>query len=198
MLNPTWTPPPAQTSSGPDLAWPSCTLCPQAPKDSEEEPLLLSLAADPEVGAAEIALSPRSSRSRELLQNQVQKLTLELEEQKGQAQLVRGRWDQGVGCGRGAEGAGRGWPWPAGSAEGPALPEQEKAHLEERLLQTRNTLRQLEAELQALQKSCLLQLARSSWVGRMLRSSTGSVEVSLASGRPPTPKSALLGLPSDS
>ncbi|XP_024604883.1 lamin tail domain-containing protein 2 isoform X1 [Neophocaena asiaeorientalis asiaeorientalis] len=82
----------------------------------------------------------RSSRSRELLQNQVQKLTLELEEQKGQAQL-------------------------------------EKAHLEERLLQTRNTLRQLEAELQALQKSCLLQLARSSWVGRMLRSSTGSVEV---------------------
>uniref|UniRef100_A0A8C9BJI9 Lamin tail domain containing 2 n=1 Tax=Phocoena sinus TaxID=42100 RepID=A0A8C9BJI9_PHOSS len=88
-----------------------------------------------------IALSPRSSRSQELLQNQVQKLTLELEEQKGQAQL------------------------------------QEKAHLEERLLQTRNTLRQLEAELQALQKSCLLQLARSSWVGRMLRSSTGSVEV---------------------
>ncbi|XP_007466053.1 PREDICTED: uncharacterized protein C11orf35 homolog [Lipotes vexillifer] len=82
----------------------------------------------------------RSSRSRKLSQNQVQKLTLELEEQKGQAQL-------------------------------------EKAHLEEQLLQTRNTLRQLEAELQALQKSCLLQLARSSWVGRMLRSSTGSVEV---------------------
>nr|XP_030706796.1 lamin tail domain-containing protein 2 isoform X1 [Globicephala melas] len=82
----------------------------------------------------------RSSCSRKLLQNHVQKLTLELEEQKGQAQL-------------------------------------EKAHLEERLLQTRNTLRQLEAELQALQKSCLLQLARSSWVGRMLRSSTGSVEV---------------------
>lgn len=151
------------------------------------------MAADPEVGAAEIALSPRSSCSRKLLQNQVQKLTLELEEQKGQAQLVRGRWDQGVGCGRGAEGAGRGWPWPAGSAEGPALPEQEKAHLEERLLQTRNTLRQLEAELQALQKSCLLQLARSSWVGRMLRSSTGSVEVSLASGhpRPPSPPSSV-------
>ncbi|XP_026946416.1 lamin tail domain-containing protein 2 isoform X1 [Sagmatias obliquidens] len=82
----------------------------------------------------------RSSCSRKLLQNQVQKLTLELEEQKGQAQL-------------------------------------EKAHLEKRLLQTRNTLQQLEAELQALQKSCLLQLARSSWVGRMLRSSTGSVEV---------------------
>ncbi|KAB0390998.1 hypothetical protein E2I00_019899, partial [Balaenoptera physalus] len=134
------TPPPAQTSSGPDLAWPSCTLCPQAPNDSEEEPLLLSLAADPEVGAAEIALSPRSSRSRKFSQNQVQKLTLELEEHKEQAQL-------------------------------------EKAHLEERLLQTGNTLRQLEAELQALQKSCLLQLARSSWVGRMLRSSTGSVEV---------------------
>uniref|UniRef100_A0A8C0D1W8 Lamin tail domain containing 2 n=1 Tax=Balaenoptera musculus TaxID=9771 RepID=A0A8C0D1W8_BALMU len=88
-----------------------------------------------------IALSPRSSRSRKFLQNQVQKLTLELEEHKEQAQL------------------------------------QEKAHLEERLLQTGNTLRQLEVELQALQKSCLLQLARSSWVGRMLRSSTGSVEV---------------------
>ncbi|XP_029062660.1 lamin tail domain-containing protein 2 isoform X4 [Monodon monoceros] len=85
----------------------------------------------------------RRSRSRKLLQNQVQKLTLELEEQKGQAQL-------------------------------------EKAHLEEQLLQTRNTLRQLEAELQALQKSCLLQLARSSWVDRMLRSSTGSVEVMTA------------------
>ena len=103
-------------------------------------------------------------------------------------------WDQGAGCGTQAGvrmgGPGRGWPWPAGSAEGPAhlwaLPEQEKAHLEERLLQTGNTLRQLEAELQALQKSCLLQLARSSWVGRMLRSSMGSVEVSLAPGpRPP-------------
>ncbi|KAJ8795543.1 hypothetical protein J1605_002305 [Eschrichtius robustus] len=82
----------------------------------------------------------RSSRSRKFLQNQVQKLTLELEEHKEQAQL-------------------------------------EKAHLEERLLQTGHTLRQLEAELQALQKACLLQLARSSWVGRMLRSSTGSVEV---------------------
>ncbi|XP_061058341.1 lamin tail domain-containing protein 2 isoform X5 [Eubalaena glacialis] len=82
----------------------------------------------------------RSSRSRKFLQNQVQRLTLELEGQKEQAQL-------------------------------------EKAHLEERLLQTGNTLRQLEAELQAFQRSCLLQLARSSWVGRMLRSSTGSVEV---------------------
>eukprot|EP00069_Balaena_mysticetus_P005841 bmy_04976T0 len=110
------------------------------PAESEEEPLLLSMAADPEVGAAEIALSPRSSRSRKFLQNQVQRLTLELEGQKEQAQL-------------------------------------EKAHLEERLLQTGNTLRQLEAELQAFQRSCLLQLARSSWVGRMLRSSTGSVEV---------------------
>ncbi|XP_054939150.1 lamin tail domain-containing protein 2 isoform X1 [Physeter macrocephalus] len=85
----------------------------------------------------------RSSHSRKLLQNQVRKLTLELEEQKEQAQL-------------------------------------EKAHLEERLLQTGDTLRQLEAELQALQKSCLLQLARSSWVGRMLRSSVGSVEVVMA------------------
>ncbi|XP_029062658.1 lamin tail domain-containing protein 2 isoform X2 [Monodon monoceros] len=69
-----------------------------------------------------------------------------------------------------------------GRAEGtgPAGEGQEKAHLEEQLLQTRNTLRQLEAELQALQKSCLLQLARSSWVDRMLRSSTGSVEVMTA------------------
>ncbi|XP_064347989.1 lamin tail domain-containing protein 2 isoform X3 [Camelus dromedarius] len=84
---------------------------------------------------------PRSSRSQEkFLQNQVQKLTLQLKGQKEQAQL-------------------------------------EKARLEERLLQMRNTLQQMEAELQALRKSCLLQLARSSWVGRILRSSTGSVEV---------------------
>uniref|UniRef100_A0A8C6CZU0 Lamin tail domain containing 2 n=1 Tax=Moschus moschiferus TaxID=68415 RepID=A0A8C6CZU0_MOSMO len=54
---------------------------------------------------------------------------------------------------------------------------QEKKRLEERLQQTEDTLQQLEAELQAFQKSCLLQLARSSWVGRVLRSSTGSVEV---------------------
>ncbi|XP_016872968.1 lamin tail domain-containing protein 2 isoform X5 [Homo sapiens] len=58
-----------------------------------------------------------------------------------------------------------------------ALSEQEKEHLEERLLQTTRTLQEMEAELQNLQKSCLLQLARSSWVGRMLRSQTGSVEV---------------------
>ncbi|XP_035578593.1 lamin tail domain-containing protein 2 isoform X6 [Zalophus californianus] len=84
----------------------------------------------------------RSARNREkFLQNQVQKLTLELKEQKEQAQL------------------------------------QEKSQLEERLLQTVTTMQQLEAELQAFQKSCLLQLARSSWVGRILRSSTGSVEV---------------------
>ncbi|VFV36240.1 Hypothetical predicted protein [Lynx pardinus] len=76
-----------------------------------------------------------SHRQEKLLQNQVQKLTLELKGQKEQAQLVRGRWDQ----------------------------ELEKS--------------QLETELQAFQRSCLLQLARSSWVGRMLRSSTGSVEV---------------------
>uniref|UniRef100_A0A4X1VZ79 Lamin tail domain containing 2 n=2 Tax=Sus scrofa TaxID=9823 RepID=A0A4X1VZ79_PIG len=91
--------------------------------------------------AAEVAPPPRSSRSREkILQHQVQKLMLELKEQKEQAQL-------------------------------------EEVHLEERLLQAGNTLQQLEAELQAFQKSCLLQLARSSWVGRILRSSTGSVEV---------------------
>uniref|UniRef100_A0A8C9DVM0 Lamin tail domain containing 2 n=1 Tax=Prolemur simus TaxID=1328070 RepID=A0A8C9DVM0_PROSS len=83
----------------------------------------------------------RSSCSQEkFLQNQVQKLTLELKEQKEQAQ-------------------------------------REKEDLEERLLQTTNTLQQLEAELQTFQKSCLLRLAQSSWVGRMLRSQTGSVEV---------------------
>ncbi|KAM9763489.1 lamin tail domain-containing protein 2 [Dama dama] len=83
----------------------------------------------------------RSLRSQDkFLQNQVQKLTLELKAQKEKAQL-------------------------------------EKERLEERLQQTGDALQQLEAELQAFQKSCLLQLARSSWVGRMLRSSTGSVEV---------------------
>ncbi|XP_059242787.1 lamin tail domain-containing protein 2 [Mustela nigripes] len=83
----------------------------------------------------------RSARNQEkFLQNQVQKLTLDLKKQKEQAQL-------------------------------------EKTQLEERLLQTATTMQQLEAELQAFQKSCLLQLARSSWVGRILRSSTGSVEV---------------------
>ncbi|XP_045872038.1 lamin tail domain-containing protein 2 isoform X2 [Meles meles] len=83
----------------------------------------------------------RSAHNQEkFLQNQVQKLTLDLEKQKEQAQL-------------------------------------EKSQLEERLLQTTATMQQLEAELQAFQKSCLLQLARSSWVGRILRSSTGSVEV---------------------
>lgn len=83
----------------------------------------------------------RSSCGQEkLLQIQVQKLTVELKEQKKQAQL-------------------------------------EKEHLEKQLLQTSTALQQLEAELQALQKSCLLHLARSSWLGRMLRSSTGSVEV---------------------
>ncbi|XP_040111168.1 lamin tail domain-containing protein 2 [Oryx dammah] len=53
--------------------------------------------------------------------------------------------------------------------------QKEKAQLEKKRLEER--LQQLEAELQAFQKSCLLQLARSSWVGRVLRSSTGSVEV---------------------
>ncbi|XP_047679523.1 lamin tail domain-containing protein 2 isoform X3 [Prionailurus viverrinus] len=67
-----------------------------------------------------------SHRQEKLLQNQVQKLTLELKGQKEQAQLEKS---------------------------------------------------QLETELQAFQRSCLLQLARSSWVGRVLRSSTGSVEV---------------------
>ncbi|XP_040139813.2 lamin tail domain-containing protein 2 isoform X5 [Ictidomys tridecemlineatus] len=74
------------------------------------------------------------------LQEQVEKLTLELKAQKEQAQL-------------------------------------EKEHLEEQLMQTVSMLQQLEAQLQAFQKSCLLQLACSSWVGRVLRSPTGSVEV---------------------
>ncbi|XP_033063837.1 lamin tail domain-containing protein 2 isoform X5 [Trachypithecus francoisi] len=83
----------------------------------------------------------RSSHSQEkFLQNQIQKLTLELKEQKERAQ------------------------W-------------EKEHLEERLLQTTRALQEVEAEVQNLQKSCLLQLAHSSWVGRMIRSQTGSVEV---------------------
>lgn len=80
------------------------------------------------------------------------------------------------------QGPSKGWPW--GSVPGEdcahlcALLEQEKSQLEESVLQTTTNIQQLEAELQAFQKSCLLQLARSSWVGRILRSSTGSVEVS--------------------
>ncbi|XP_078197958.1 lamin tail domain-containing protein 2 isoform X7 [Callithrix jacchus] len=86
----------------------------------------------------------RSSHSQErLLQSQVQKLTLQLKEQKEQAQ------------------------W-------------EKEYLEEQLLETTRRLQEVEAELQNFQKSCLLQLARSSWVGRMLQSQTGSVEVVMA------------------
>ncbi|XP_004717248.1 lamin tail domain-containing protein 2 [Echinops telfairi] len=83
----------------------------------------------------------RGSRNQErVLQNRVQKLTLELKEQKQQAQL-------------------------------------EKEQLQQQLVQTLQTLQKLEEELQAFQKSCLLQLAGSSWVGRILRSQTGSVEV---------------------
>ncbi|XP_070282371.1 LOW QUALITY PROTEIN: lamin tail domain-containing protein 2 [Myotis yumanensis] len=74
------------------------------------------------------------------LQIQVQKLALELKQQKEQAQL-------------------------------------EKKTLEEKLEQTKTVVQQLEAQLEALHKSCLVKLASSSWVGRMLRSSTGSVEV---------------------
>ncbi|XP_028642695.1 lamin tail domain-containing protein 2 [Grammomys surdaster] len=55
--------------------------------------------------------------------------------------------------------------------------QQEKQQLEEKLQQNLCAMQQLETELQTFQKSCLLQLARSSWVGRMLRSQTGSVEV---------------------
>ncbi|XP_037371551.1 lamin tail domain-containing protein 2 [Talpa occidentalis] len=75
-----------------------------------------------------------------LLQNQVQKLTVELKEEKERA-------------------------------------EQVKAHLEQQLQHALSTLQQLEAQLHVFQKSCLLQLARASWLGCMLRSSTGSVEV---------------------
>nr|XP_020037532.1 lamin tail domain-containing protein 2 [Castor canadensis] len=83
----------------------------------------------------------RSSCSQDkFLQNQVQKLTLELKAQKELAQL-------------------------------------EKEQLENRLTQTLHTLQQLEAELQTFQKSCLLQLACSSWVDHIVRSQTGSVEV---------------------
>ncbi|KAH0508098.1 Lamin tail domain-containing protein 2 [Microtus ochrogaster] len=83
----------------------------------------------------------RNSKSQDrFLQNQVQKLTLELKTQKEQAQL-------------------------------------EKERLEEKLRQNHRTMQQMEAELQTFQKSCLLQLARSSWVGRVIRSQTGSVEV---------------------
>lgn len=91
----------------------------------------------------------------------------------------------GSGPGDPSWGEGRGWgqPWRPGLEKALlhlwALLEQEKAQLEEQLLQTMNTLQQMEAELQGFQKSCLLQLAQSSWVGRVLRSSTGSVEVSL-------------------
>ncbi|XP_010859414.1 PREDICTED: lamin tail domain-containing protein 2 [Bison bison bison] len=98
-------------------------------------------APHPGTGSGLLPLGIWSSRSKDkFLQNQVQKLTLELKAQKEKAQL-------------------------------------EKKRLEERLQQAEDALRQLEAELQAFQKSCLLQLARSSWVGRVLRSSTGSVEV---------------------
>ncbi|XP_032977411.1 lamin tail domain-containing protein 2 [Rhinolophus ferrumequinum] len=89
---------------------------------------------------AGLPLERSSCGQEKLLQIQVQKLTVELKEQKKQAQL-------------------------------------EKEHLEKQLLQTSTVLQQREAELQALHKSCLLHLARSSWLGRMLRSSTGSVEV---------------------
>uniref|UniRef100_A0A2K5CMN5 Lamin tail domain containing 2 n=1 Tax=Aotus nancymaae TaxID=37293 RepID=A0A2K5CMN5_AOTNA len=81
-----------------------------------------------------------SHRQERLLQSRVQKLTLQLKEQKERAQ------------------------W-------------QKEYLEDRLLETTRRLQEVEAELQNFQKSCLLQLARSSWVGRMLRSQTGSVEV---------------------
>lgn len=71
---------------------------------------------------------------------------------------------------------------------------QEKEQLEERLQQNLCTMQQMEAELEAFQKSCLLQLARSSWVGRVLKSQTGSVEVSLCSW-PDTSQASLPNTP---
>ncbi|OBS70903.1 hypothetical protein A6R68_00572 [Neotoma lepida] len=102
--------------------------------------ILQEVAGIPPERRAEIAPPTRNSKNRDkFLQNQVQKLTLELKAQKEQAQL-------------------------------------EKEHLEEKLRQNLTTMQQLEAELQTFQKSCLLQLARSSWVGRVIRSQTGSME----------------------
>ncbi|ELK32073.1 hypothetical protein MDA_GLEAN10005469 [Myotis davidii] len=89
----------------------------------------------------ELAPSPRNYHNQDKpLQIQIQKLALELKQQKEQAQL-------------------------------------EKRKLEEKLEQTEAAVQQLEAQLEALHKSCLVKLASSSWVGRMLKSSTGSVEV---------------------
>ncbi|KAL0629179.1 Lamin tail domain-containing protein 2 [Plecturocebus cupreus] len=110
----------------------------------------LTLHPDPELTRYSLNPSPAhvdgSSHSQErLLQSRVQKLTLQLKEQKERAQ------------------------W--------ALPEQEKQDLEERLLEATRRLQAVEAELQTCQKSRLPQLARASWVGRTLRSQTGSVEV---------------------
>ncbi|XP_049636878.1 lamin tail domain-containing protein 2 [Suncus etruscus] len=53
----------------------------------------------------------------------------------------------------------------------------EKEQLEATLLQNYEAVQRLEAELHGYRQSCLLQLARSSWVGRVLHSSMGSVEV---------------------
>lgn len=79
--------------------------------------------------------------------------------------------------------------WAGGVREDPTPPAgspgQERERLEKQLLQTQTLLQQREAELQALHRSCLLKLAHSSWVGRVLRSSTGSVEVSLRPGPAP-------------
>lgn len=144
------------------------------------------------MGATEITPSPRSSRNQgKLLQIQVQKLTQELKQQKEQAHQVRGpgSWAE-VGLGG------------ARSEKAPphlrALLEQEKVHLEEQLVETTTLLKKVEAQLEAFQRSCLLQLASSSWLGRTLKSSTGSVEVSLcpwATLLPLIPSPAPLGLP---
>ncbi|XP_078004356.1 lamin tail domain-containing protein 2 isoform X3 [Phascolarctos cinereus] len=83
----------------------------------------------------------RSSREQiKALQQQIEKVTQELQDQKEQA------------C-------------------------QEKTELENQLQEANRNLLRLEDEVQAFERSCLLQLARSSWAGRMLHSQTGSIEV---------------------
>nr|XP_006977270.1 lamin tail domain-containing protein 2 isoform X1 [Peromyscus maniculatus bairdii] len=109
---------------------------------------------------AGIPAERHSKNQDKFLQNQVQKLTLELKAQKEHAQL-------------------------------------EKEQLEEKLRQNHCTMQQMEAELQTFEKSCLLQLARSSWVGRVIRSQTGSVEVVTAEVlRDPTESSDYVEVPS--
>lgn len=145
-------------------------------------------AADPEVGLLRLSLPQELKKSGEVPAKPGPKADFGVESTEGKGPAGEGQEGSGKGVGWGMRpkpgwgrlGSGR---WKAPPTADPS--EQEKQLLEERLQQTGDALQQLEAELQAFQKSCLLQLARSSWVGRVLRSSTGSVEVSLAMGGPP-------------